>query len=52
MNPIVFTKRYTAKSKTRYKQFSGAMLRWRQAGLDFTWSEKNFYEESFLYTSQ
>lgn len=54
MNPIVFTKRYIAKSKTHYKYLSGSMLRWMQNinKLDFTQSEKNFYEESFLYILQ
>lgn len=50
MNPIVFTKRYIAKSKTYYKHISGSMLRWMKSvnKLDFTQSQKNFYEESFL----
>lgn len=42
MNTVVFIKRYIAKSKTGYKQFSGSILREMQSTnkLDITENEK------------
>lgn len=50
MSTVVFTKRYAAKSKTGYKQFSGSILREMQSVniLGMTESEKISIKSSFL----